>query len=72
MSKNVKMNYKGDPAFEKSLWKCQKCLNQDSERHLLWCSGYADLRQGLDLSEDRDLCQYLQKINQSRCKDEEK
>ena len=23
MSKYVKMNYKGDPAFEKSLWKCQ-------------------------------------------------
>ena len=69
MTENIKMNYKGDPGYERSLWKCGKCLNQDiTERHLLWCSGYKKLRQGLDLDSDRDLCSYLQKINQLRCK----
>ena len=69
MTENVKMNYKGDPGYEHSLWKCGKCLNQDTELHLLWCPGYKEFRQGLDLDSDRDLCSYLQKINQIRCKE---
>ena len=69
MTENVKMNYKGDPSYAKSLWKCQKCGNQDSEIHLLWCSGYAELRKDLDLDSDRDLCSYLQKIIKLRCKE---
>ena len=61
MSKYVKMNY--------------ICLQETrilSSTCLLWCSGHADLRQGLDLSSDRDLCQYLQFITQIRCNDNEK
>ena len=69
MTENVKMNYKGDPTYAKSLWKCQECGNQDSEKHLLWCSGYAELRKDLDLDVDKDLCSYLQKIIQIRCKE---
>jgi hypothetical protein len=69
MTENVKMNYKGDQNYAKSLWKCQKCGNQDSEIHLLWCSGYADLRKDLDLGSNKDLCSYLQKIIQQRCKE---
>ena len=69
MTENIKMNYKGDPGYKRSLWKRGKCLNQDTERHLLWCAGYKELRQGLDLDSDRDLCSYLQKINQLRCKE---
>ena len=68
MTEKVKMNYKGDSSYAKSLWKCQECGNQDSERHLLWCSGYAELRKDLDLASDKNLCLYLQKIIQLRCK----
>ena len=68
MTDNVKMNYKGDPSYAKSLWKFHKCGNQDSEIHLLWCSGYAELRKDLDLASDQDLCSYLQKILKLRCK----
>ena len=70
MTENVRMNYKGDPAFARALWKCQKCGNQDTESHLLWCSGYSKEREDLDLDSDKDLCKYLQKIIQQRCKDE--
>ena len=69
MTENVKMNYKGDSSYAKSLWKCQECGNQDSEIHLLWCSGYAELRKDLDLESDKDLCSYLQKIIRLRCKE---
>ena len=69
MTENVKMNYKGDPSFARTLWKCQKCGNQDTESHLLWCSGYSEKRENLDLDSDKDLCKYLQKIIQERCQE---
>ena len=69
MTEKVKMNYKGDPSFARTLWKCQKCGNQDTESHLLWCSGYSKEREDLDLESDKDLCKYLQKIIQQRCKE---
>ena len=72
MTENVKMNYKGDPTFTKLPWKCQDCMNQDTEIHLLWCPAYEDLRMGMDLSSDKDLCSYLQKVIQIRCKENKK
>jgi hypothetical protein len=69
MTEHVKMNYKGDPAFSKLLWKCQDCQNQDTEIHLLWCPAFKDVRNGLDLSSDKDLCSYLQQVIKTRCKE---
>ena len=70
MTDKVKMNFKGDQQYERTLWKCNECSNQDKESHLLWCSGYGDLRQGLDLTEDKDLCTYLPNIVKLRCKED--
>jgi hypothetical protein len=70
MTENVQMNYKNDSTFANDLWKCSKCLNQDTEAHLLWCPGYQDMRQGLDLADNHDLCSYLQKIFILRCNEE--
>ena len=67
MTENVKINYKKDAGFADSMWKCSSCSNQDTESHLLWCPGYADMRNGLNLNEDADLCSYLQKIFSVRC-----
>ena len=67
MTENVKMNYKSDQSFANTLWKCTACQNQDTEIHLLWCPGYEDIREGLDLKNDSDLCSYLQKVFTSRC-----
>ena len=69
MTENVKMNYKGDQSYAKSLWKCNQCKNQDTNSHLLWCSGYKELRKGLNLKDDKDLCSYIQKVIQMRCKE---
>ena len=69
MTENVKMNYKGYKSYAKDLWKCDECLDLDTESHLLWCKGYKELREGLDLDNNRDLCSYLQKIIQRRCKE---
>ena len=69
MMENVKMNFKGNPAYANNLWKCDKCNNQDTNSHLLWCTGYEQERDGLDLESDSDLCKYLQKIIILRCKD---
>ena len=69
MTENVKMNFKNDQQFSNSLWRCSSCLNQDTESHLLWCPGYTDMREGLNLNDDSDLCSYLQKIFAVRCKE---
>ena len=65
MTEQVKMNYKGDPAYSKLLWKCQDYQNQDTEIHLLWCPAFEDIRNVLDLSSDKD----LQKVVRIRCKE---
>jgi hypothetical protein len=72
MTENIKMNYKGNPSYANSLWKCSECGNQDTSSHLLWCKGYSEQREGLDLDSDTDLCKYLQKIITLRCKDAKK
>ena len=69
MMEHVKMNYKGTPSYASALWKCEKCGNQDTSSHLLWCSGYSNLREGINFDNDRDLCKYLQRIFALRCKD---
>ena len=68
-TENVKINYKNDAGFANYMWKCSSCSNQDIESHLLWCPGYADMINGLNLNEDADLCSYLQIIFSVRCKE---
>ena len=69
MTENVKINYKNDQEYSNSLWRCSSCSNQDTESHLLWCQGFSDMRIGLNLKDDSDLCSYLQKIFAERCKE---
>ena len=64
------MNLKHDQPFSNSLLQCRECLNQDTESHLLWCPGYLNLREDLDLNINEDLCSYLQAIFTLRCKDD--
>ena len=66
MTEKVKMNFKGNASYAKELWKCSHCNNQDSESHLLWCTKYEDMRKDLNLGNDSDLCNYLQKVFKSR------
>ena len=71
MTQFVKMNYKNEKYYSKKLWKCT-CGKMDSESHLLWCKNYEYLRENKDLSNNKDLCQYLHKIFLLRTKKEKK
>ena len=59
-------NLYGNQDYERALWKCKYCHNQDTEIHLLWCPQYKNLREKIDLNNDSDLCQYLQEIYKQR------
>ena len=72
MTRYFKMNYKGDPRYEKQLWKCEQCFQMDSEKHVLFCSGFAHLRQNKDLNCDKDLVKYLSEVYKIRAKKESK
>ena len=62
MTQHVKLNYKGIKRYEAEGWKCHDCSKLDSEEHLLWCPGYEELRENLNLESESDLSKYLQKI----------
>ena len=62
MTQHVKMNQKSNKTYEDALWRCEDCGLQDTNSHLLWCSGYENLRDGKDLDDDKQLCDYLHKI----------
>ena len=62
MMQTVKMNFKNDLKFMKDSWACSGCSLRDSQEHLLWCSAYAHLREGLSLDSDRDLESYYRNI----------
>ena len=72
MTRYVKMNYKNEPNYSRSLWKCENCAKIDSESHILWCTEYSELREGKNLKENKDLAKYLQKVLKLREKKEEK
>ena len=62
MTQHVKMNQKSNKTYEDALWRCEDCGLQDTNSHLLWCSGYEILRDGKDLDDDKQLCEYLHRI----------
>ena len=62
MTQHVKHNQKNNESYAAALWKCEECGLQDTNLHLLTCTGYESLREGKDLSVDKQLCDYLQKI----------
>ena len=67
----VKMNFRNDKIFSRDLWKCDYCVNIDTESHQLWCRKYKHIRENLDLNQNKDLCKYLQKVLALRKKDAE-
>ena len=62
LTQHVKMNQKSNEQYVEALWRYEECGLQDTNSHLLWCTGYESLREGKDLECDRHLCDYLHKI----------
>ena len=68
MTRYTKFNYKNDSLYARQLWKCESCDNISTESHILWCSGFKHLREGLDLKSDKDLANYLLEVVNIRSK----
>jgi hypothetical protein len=62
LTQHVKINQRNNEEYADKLWKCDECGQQDTNSHLLWCRGYATLREGKDLGCDKQFCDYLYKI----------
>ena len=68
MTSTVKMNFKSDAKFASELWKCDGCAklskigNIDTQLHILWCKGYADLREDKNLDNDKHLVDYFRSV----------
>ena len=70
MTRTVQMNFSNDRKYADNLWQCSGCGCIDSQLHLLWCDGYKNLREGKDLSSDRDLVEYYRLIMKHRDEEE--
>ena len=62
MTQHVKMNQKSNKSYADALWRCEECGLQDTNSHLLWCAGYEALRDGKDLENYEQICDYLHKV----------
>ena len=64
---DAKMNFKNKDNYSKELWQCDSCEKSiESQSHLLWCPAYANLRDGKNLRDDKDLIVYIKKVMQVR------
>ena len=63
----VKNNYKGE--HKKTNLLCEGCkVSIETQDHVLYCPYYSDLRQGIDLSCDKDLVNYYREVMNIRDK----
>ena len=62
----VKFNMKNRKDFAADLWACTGCGAVDTFLHLKWCPTYAELREGKDLDEDKDLVAYITSVMRLR------
>ena len=70
MTPTVKMNFQSDKQFSRNLWTCENCAStscsdigvRDTQTHILLCPGLTNLREGFDLSKDKDLVDYFQAV----------
>ena len=79
MTPSIKMNFPSDSAFSKQFWTCPGCTDgemdellvgsRDTQEHVLICPGYAELREDLDLNEDKHLVHYFTQVIKRRVDD---
>ena len=68
MTPTVKMNFKNDAKYAAQLWKCEGCAKLshngyvDTQLHILWSEGYADLREDKNLNDDQHLVAYIRSV----------
>ena len=56
-------NFRNQKEYADALWKCSSCQEAvDTFSHAKWCIAHSDLRQGKDLSIDKDLVRYITEV----------
>ena len=68
---NVKLNQKSSKSHAAKLWKCGECGYLDSQSHIMWCTYFAPLREGLDVKNDLDVVHYFQQVSNTAMKTNE-
>ena len=60
---DVKFNYRSNKKYSSDLWKCDSCMSAiETQDHILWWPSYSGLREGKNLSDDKDLTDYFRKV----------
>ena len=67
---NVKLNQKSSKSHAAKLWKCGEWGYLDSQSHIMWCTYFAPLREGLDVKNDLDVVHYFQQVFKHRNENE--
>ena len=62
----VRFNMRNRKDYAADLWACSGCGAVDTFLHLKWCPTYAELREGKDLNEDKDLVAYITSVMRAR------
>ena len=76
MTPTIQMNFPSNAGFTRDMWMCSGCSTpgdvngkRDTQSHVMICSGYAVLREGKDLSQDKDMVEYFQNVIKLRQQD---
>jgi hypothetical protein len=61
-------NYPNHKKYEATGWRCQACpyMVREDQDHLSRCSGYSDLRVGVDFSSDEELVKFFGRVMKRR------
>ena len=61
-------NYPAHKKYEATGWRCRACpyMVREDQDHLSQCSGYADLRAGIDFDSDEELVRFFSLVMKRR------
>ena len=66
---DCKMNYMNKSEYKYDIWKCESSKSAiESQSHVLHYPAYKKLREGKDLSNDRDIVEYFRSVLKIRSK----
>ena len=70
------MNFPSDEVFASQMWSCSGCGrseqgyelagSRDTQQHIMLCPGYEDLRENINMEDDRELVKYFSQVIKRR------
>ena len=61
-------NFPSYKKYESTGWRCQACpyMVREDQNQITHCSGYAELRAGIDFSSDEDIVKFYRRVMKKR------